>query len=208
MKAWHFVAHSRRLQYEDDRIVRTGRTYRTPNNDPISLCENGMHGSVRPIDALPYAPGPIVCRVDITGEIEETDNKFAGRNRKVLWMYDATRVLEKIARECALEVTECWNPPEFVINYLKTGKGDREVIYFYTLEFLENKDNLPHAAIDATYSARAATSFRSKSNYNAYSAFQAIKNAMYAKFDEQYVPSYIAKVNNRLYRALLKGRKK
>ena len=121
MKAWHFVAHSRRLQYEDDRIVRTGRTYRTPNNDPISLCENGMHGSVRPIDALPYAPGPIVCRVDITGEIEETDNKFAGRNRKVLWMYDATRVLEKIARECALEVTECWNPPEFVINYLKTG---------------------------------------------------------------------------------------
>jgi len=63
IKAWHFVSENKKLGYDDGRIVRKGRTYKV-NCEPV-LCKSGLHGSVRILDALNYAPGPILCRVEI-----------------------------------------------------------------------------------------------------------------------------------------------
>jgi len=99
MKAWHFISNDRRLGYGDNRIVKTGMTYKAKGE--IELCRNGMHGSKRAIDALGYACGNIICEVDITGQIKQGDDKIVGRRRKVIWMRDVTNILHEFACRCA-----------------------------------------------------------------------------------------------------------
>lgn len=99
MLAWHFLSEDKRLGYGDGRLVEVGQTLEC-EGEP-ALCERGMHGSVRLIDALRYASGPIVCRVEIDGDVLEGEDKMCGRRRTVLWMLDATRLLHEFACGCA-----------------------------------------------------------------------------------------------------------
>ena len=99
MKAWHFLADNRLLKYGDRRLVEVGKTYESKGQ--IILCKNGMHGSVKVTDALKYAPGPILCRVEIEGNLEERDDKIAGRRRTVLAMEDVSKVLHLFAIDFA-----------------------------------------------------------------------------------------------------------
>lgn len=128
MKAWHYLKEDRRIRFRDGKevddgeIVEVGKTYTAKGK--LVLCKNGMHGSISPLDALQYAPGPIVCRVNIIGEIQKGDDKIIGRNRKVLWMYDATDVLRKFSRMCALDVVYLWDAPDVVVQYLQVGKEE------------------------------------------------------------------------------------
>ena len=99
MLAWHLLSEDKRLGYGDGRLVEVGATLEC-KGDP-ELCSNGMHGSVRLIDAAYYASGPIVCRVEIEGDVIESEDKLCGRRRTVLWMLDATRLLHEFACRCA-----------------------------------------------------------------------------------------------------------
>jgi len=110
MKAWHFIRNDRRLGYGDNRIVKTGRTHSVSGD--ICPCRNGMHGSKRIIDALGYARGNIICRVDITGDIIEDDDKMAGRNRRVIWMRDVTNILHEFACRCAEDALKLVPKPD------------------------------------------------------------------------------------------------
>ena len=119
MEAWHFLKEDKCLQFGDKTKVKPGQWLRADGE--LEMCHNGMHASKRLIDALFYAPGPVVCRVEVRGEIEEADDKLVARERRVLWMFDATEVLRRFARRCALDVVHLWNPPYVVLQYLKTG---------------------------------------------------------------------------------------
>ncbi len=99
IKAWHFLQDDRRLRWGTKEVVEVGQTYSC--DGAIALCENGMHGSERIIDALKYAPGAMCCRVEICGEIVSEQDKLVGRNRKVLSMCDITNVLHEFACVCA-----------------------------------------------------------------------------------------------------------
>jgi hypothetical protein len=99
MLAWHLLSEDKRLGNGDGRLVEVGQTLEC-EGEP-ALCSNGMHGSARLIDALKYASGPIVCRVEIEGDVIEGDDKLCGRRRTVLWMLDATRILHEFACTCA-----------------------------------------------------------------------------------------------------------
>jgi hypothetical protein len=68
---WHWISEDRKLRYSDGREVKVGE--KLTCQGPLSLCERGMHASRRAIDALQYAPGCIVCRVRLSGEILEPD---------------------------------------------------------------------------------------------------------------------------------------
>jgi hypothetical protein len=107
--AWHFVHESRRTAVYRDGIpeytgpaVEPGLVQRIEGT-PI-CCERGLHASLRAIDALAYAPGPIVCRVELDGEIAHQHDKCAAQVRRVLWVADATRALHEFALECAESV--------------------------------------------------------------------------------------------------------
>jgi len=71
-----------------------------------------MHGSVRLIDALHYASGPIVCRVEIEGDVIEDEDKLCGRRRTVLWMMDATQLLHEFACQCAEDALALVEQPD------------------------------------------------------------------------------------------------
>ena len=97
--AWHFLPADGRLQFGARSKVKVGQTLR---RDPakLSLCNYGLHASVRPLDALKYAPGPVVCRVRLGGTIIEDDDKCVASRRTVLWMADAERDLRLFACWC------------------------------------------------------------------------------------------------------------
>ena len=119
MKAWHFTASDRRLGYDDGRLVEPGKTLVHPGE--LVLCESGLHASKRLIDALQYAPGPYVWRVELGGTILRGSDKLVASARTALWGVDATDILRRFARKCAMDVIHLWDAPEVVIRYLQTG---------------------------------------------------------------------------------------
>ena len=112
--AWHFLANDKRLRYGDGRLVKAGKTYDTTG--PLVMCHNGVHGCRKILDALNYAPGPIVCRVELSGEMftEPPDNrdKVCARSRRVLWMVDATMLLHEFACRCAEDALALTDTPD------------------------------------------------------------------------------------------------
>ncbi len=113
IKAWHFVANDYRLGYEDNRIVRAGKTYKLKSGKP-DLCRNGMHGSKRILDALGFARGAIICRVEIWGDViqDDDDDKLCGTHRKVLDVIDATNILHEFACRCAEDALALIEKPD------------------------------------------------------------------------------------------------
>ena len=99
--AWHCINTSRKLGYGDGREVKAGRVLTVDEPDRISLCSYGLHASERLADALSYARTPIVCRVELSGNIIRGDDKLVASKRKCLWMVDATRTLRLWAVWCA-----------------------------------------------------------------------------------------------------------
>ena len=93
VEAWHWIAPDRMTRYAPRVPIVVGETLRV--EPPLALCERGLHASLRAIDALQYAPGTIVCRVRMSGDIVRGDDKLVATERTVLWMYDATRVLHE-----------------------------------------------------------------------------------------------------------------
>ena len=95
---WHFL--------NDDGRTNCGNRKPVPGKimncrGELVLCENGLHASRRAIDALYYAPGPIVQRVELIGvRIDDTD-KSCARTRRCLWIADAERTLHEFALWCA-----------------------------------------------------------------------------------------------------------
>ena len=101
--AWHFLAE-KKLANGDGRTVKVGKKL-TVEGQP-NLCSNGLHGSIRLIDALDYAQGSILCRVRHSGIIVKGDDKLCSTERTVLWMGDIETILHNFAcdeAEMALE---------------------------------------------------------------------------------------------------------
>jgi len=119
VKAWYFSETPPRLRLGDNRKIRPGFTHTV--DCPLVLCESGLHGSARIIDALKYAPGPYIWQVELGGEIVHGDDKAVASSRTYLWGYDASDVLWKMARLCALDHIKKWDAPDVVVKYLKSG---------------------------------------------------------------------------------------
>src|SRR6266403_1760065 len=93
--AWHFLKENGRLAYAPHTLVRVGEWLTVPT--PLSICCTGLHASSRLIDALLYAPGPILCRVELCGELIEQEDKLCAQQRRVIAMADATTILHEMA---------------------------------------------------------------------------------------------------------------
>ncbi len=120
MICWHFSTG--KLGYGDNREIIIGETHTVDISErPLSLCVWGLHASQRIIDALDYAPGPWVYRVELGGEILLSDDKACAERRTYLDGLDATEILREFSRWCALEVIHQWDAPEVVRRYLTTG---------------------------------------------------------------------------------------
>lgn len=90
--AWHCIGTNRKMRFSGE-TVEPGKAYSLPGRSKPVLCVRGFHGSARLTDALGYHPGPIVCRVELSGLIADAGDKMAATKRRVLWMVDASELL-------------------------------------------------------------------------------------------------------------------
>lgn len=88
--AWRFLPMNRRLAI-DQAVVKAGDIY--SGTEGIDACE-------RAIDAIDYAPGPMLCRVRVSGDITRNRRKVVGRLFDVLWIADARWELRAFALWC------------------------------------------------------------------------------------------------------------
>jgi hypothetical protein len=102
----------------DGTVIEEGKEYHV---DEAVLCRTGYHGSERILDALKYAPGPWISKRIITGKIDRKEDKICGTKCVHTIGFNATDVLRKVARLCALDVIHLWDAPDVVVKYLKTG---------------------------------------------------------------------------------------
>lgn len=118
---WHFLQDDRRLRWGNRAAVEEGKTYRATGS--LVMCKNGLHGSEKILDAVAFAPGSVICLVEIWGAVQQDTNKLVGRYRRVLRMIDGEDLLRRFARKCALHaVRRAWpDAPDIVIRYLETG---------------------------------------------------------------------------------------
>lgn len=109
---WHFLPADRKMRWPLERfgeaiegpLVEPGKTYEV--SGPVEVCAWGLHACRRAIDALNYAPGTVVCRVTLSGDVVVEGDKAAATKRTVHWMADASRVLHEFALWCAETVME------------------------------------------------------------------------------------------------------
>lgn len=114
--AWHFVGDTLR----DGRPVpEDGEVLR--HDGPMEMYASGLHASVRCVDALQYAPGDTLCRVECSGDVEHGGDKFICRERVILSRINSEPLLRAWARWCALQVINLWDAPSVVVEYLTTG---------------------------------------------------------------------------------------
>ena len=99
--AWHFVNAERTLAH-DGMSIEPGYVYSEPGE--TILCERGMHGSINALDALQYAPGPVICRVVMWGDVKQGTDKLVAQHREVLWMADASVEMRLFACWCCREI--------------------------------------------------------------------------------------------------------
>jgi hypothetical protein len=120
MDGWYFANEDRKLRYGDNRAIVIGKTHRVRGE--LVLCHHGLHAGARALDALMYAPGPIVYRVRLHGQILHDDDKSCATARTyVAGGIDVTDELRAFARWCALQVAHLWDMPPIVRQYLETG---------------------------------------------------------------------------------------
>lgn len=87
---WHFLRSNRKLGYHDGRIANDGETLSYTGPTPPMTCQRGMHASPTIAQAASFRKGPVLCRVEVSGELDTDTDKFAGRNRKIIWSYELT----------------------------------------------------------------------------------------------------------------------
>ena len=116
MKAYHFVGDTLR----DGRPVPPDGEW-LEHGGEIEMCASGLHASLRPWDALQYAPGPVLCEVEVDGDISHDTDKLVARRRRIIRRVDLTPTLRAFARDEAARVLYLWDAPEVVRQYLTTG---------------------------------------------------------------------------------------
>ena len=115
-RAWHFVGDTSRggspVPADGVLLHFDGR--------PIP-CQQGLHASEHPFDALNFAPGPNLCLVECGGIIVPHGSpvdKIVCQERTIIARMDSTPLLRHFARQQALSVVHLWDAPQVVLDYL------------------------------------------------------------------------------------------
>ena len=93
------------------------------HDGPVEIRKSGLHFSERCLDALSFAPGSIVHRVECRNVLESQYDKSVCRERVSLWRIDASDILMAFARRCALDALTLFISPSVLREYLTTANA-------------------------------------------------------------------------------------
>ena len=153
IKAWWFGPD--RLPHNDGRPVVAGETLTV--NGPVVLCEHGLHGSTRILDALHYSKCCQLWRVEIGGDVLRGDDKLAGTERTALWCLDADSTLRRFAFLTALEILPA-NADQCIREYLELA--DRATDDQRAAAYRASYRAAYWAASTAAYTAASTAAYR------------------------------------------------
>lgn len=186
ISAWHFA---------DDRL-RDGAPLPSDSealnfSGNVAICRSGLHASRRLVDALKYAPGNTLCRVECDGVSAELDDKLVCSSRTIVWRLDAEEVFREFARKVALDVADYWDMPDNVRKFLETGKDNLRVAargeaMDASREYVALDDPRGAAAAEASRAAAARTHpARATALASAWAAVKATQDEeTWARYDE------------------------
>jgi hypothetical protein len=202
MKGWYFSNSDKRLSHGDGRIIKIGRTHKVDGE--IEMYKNGLHASQDILDAVAYAQGSIIWRVELSGTIIKGFDKIVASKRTYLsGGIDISETLHKFARMCALDVVHLWDAPDVVKEYLRTGNESLRSAANSTA----NSASYPSAHCEAYLAAHCATNwaFYSAARSAAYLAARSAANAVATSADNSEVHKRQSK---RLYKMVMRKVKK
>jgi hypothetical protein len=87
----------------------------------VVMCFSGLHASLKPHQALQYAPGTMLTYCKYEGLVDYQKDKLVCTSRTILIQKDVTALLRLYARKQALSVAHLWDMPKVVRDYLETG---------------------------------------------------------------------------------------
>ena len=145
--AWHFASTQMR---DGTPLAAPGGIERY--DGVVEMCVSGLHASRLLMDALRYAPGTLLRRVECIDPVEGHD-KLVCYERRVLWECDMTAPLRLFARRCALDVAHLWPMPDVVREFLMTE--DKALAAWAAAEAAEAAE-AAWAAAEAAEAAEAA----------------------------------------------------
>jgi len=212
MKGWHFLKNDQRLRFGDNRLVEVGEIYSVPEDEPLRLCSHGLHASRRIMDALLYAPGTILCRVNLIGKRINAVDKSVAYYREVEWMIDSTDILFEFARKCALDVIHLWNIgidySDVVMKYLKTGNVSIRAEAHCAADFFVRMHSTTIIQERAARAAMEASSAKTLPDDAISSATLASKYAMWTAENSGKMPNFQYKLNRRITSMVIAKHKK
>ena len=107
IRALHFLREDMRAGKGREPAWDVGESRTLPAAREIIPCYYGYHGSLSLWDALQYAPGPVACLVELSGDITphgDPIDKYVARSRKLLAAVNISSELRLFAADCAEHV--------------------------------------------------------------------------------------------------------
>ena len=159
----------------------------------VIMCTSGLHASEQPYDALQYAPGHILHRVELDDVIDTQDDKVVARRRKIVATIDAAELLHAFARKQALSVIHLWNCPAITKQYLETGdvsmqdaawSAARSAAQYAAQNAARSAAGAAQSAADAAWSAaRSAAQYATGAAWSAADAAWSAADAAWSAAD-------------------------
>lgn len=114
VQVWHFISPELKLRFTSESF-ELGKIYHTAGQ--VSPGQNSLPASRLLLDALKYAVGPVVCLLQVSGEVQEDTDKVCGRERQILAWGNIERQLHRFALDLVEmvlpgtgELTRQWSP--------------------------------------------------------------------------------------------------
>lgn len=118
IKAWHFITPDMKLR--DGTKVSIGSTTEVEGKPIPERC--GLHASTEAMNALFWAKGLVLCRVELSGDIVFGERKIAANTRKILYITSEKETLDiiwKWSSLCAINIINNYHVPVEYITILK-----------------------------------------------------------------------------------------
>ena len=103
MLAWHFLRDDLTAGSGNEPAWTEGEERTIKGRKKLKLCEHGYHSAPTPWDALGYAPGSMLCLVEISEPEGRDETKYVSRTRKLIKAVNIERQLREFACDVAEE---------------------------------------------------------------------------------------------------------